>query len=149
MMEAKYSVYYKVGEDDQEPVITYLRGELIPSRTRRKYAGKKAKIKAIEQLTGEILDSHLSTDEIDQYIDKNIFRTSLWKEYRRRFQKFANEVEELEMRYFLNIKLSTQAINPADERLIYMIKKEMENNRLDEYEGLKNPICSVSIQEIK
>lgn len=52
-MKVKYGVY-KVGGSKPELIIAY--GEPhVPMRTRRKYAGKKAKIKAIEQLTGNTL----------------------------------------------------------------------------------------------
>ena len=69
-MEVKYGVYKVVGSKS-ELVIAY--GEPhVPMRTRRKYAGKKAKIKAIEQLTGNVMDTHLSTSEINAYIF-NIF----------------------------------------------------------------------------
>lgn len=52
-MEVKYGVYKVVGSKS-ELVIAY--GEPhVPMRTRRKYAGKKAKIKAIEQLTGNVM----------------------------------------------------------------------------------------------
>ena len=65
-MEVKYGVYKVVGSKS-ELVIAY--GEPhVPMRTRRKYAGKKAKIKAIEQLTGNVMDTHLSTSEINAYI---------------------------------------------------------------------------------
>lgn len=54
-MEVKYGVYKVVGSKS-ELVIAY--GEPhVPMRTRRKYAGKKAKIKAIEQLTGNVMDT--------------------------------------------------------------------------------------------
>lgn len=69
-MEVKYGVYKVVGSKP-ELVIAY--GEPhVPMRTRRKYAGKKAKIKAIEQLTGNVLDAHLSTSEINAYIGQYI-----------------------------------------------------------------------------
>lgn len=55
-MEVKYRVY-KIAGSKPELIIAY--GEPhVPMRTRRKYAGKKAKIKAIEQLTGNVLDAH-------------------------------------------------------------------------------------------
>ena len=70
-MEVKYGVY-KVAGSKSELIIAY--GEPhVPMRTRRKYAGKKAKIKAIEQLTGNVLDAHLSTSEINAYIGQYIF----------------------------------------------------------------------------
>ncbi len=70
-MEVKYGVYKVVGSKS-ELVIAY--GEPhVPMRTRRKYAGKKAKIKAIEQLTGNVMDTHLSTSEINAYIGQYIF----------------------------------------------------------------------------
>ena len=60
-MEVKYGVYKVVGSKS-ELVIAY--GEPhVPMRTRRKYAGKKAKIKAIEQLTGNVMDTHLHIPE--------------------------------------------------------------------------------------
>ena len=87
-MEVKYGVYKVVGSKS-ELVIAY--GEPhVPMRTRRKYAGKKAKIKAIEQLTGNVLDAHLSTSEINAYIGQYIFGTSQWAEYHRLFEYFAS-----------------------------------------------------------
>lgn len=148
MMEVKYCVYYKVGEDDQEPIVFYDGESYLPTRTRRKYAGKKAKIKAIEQLTGNVLNTSLSTGEVNAYIDEHFFGTSQWAEYHRLFKQFANETEVISAKYYLNVSLNRKNIDPDDKRLIYMIKKELENNRLDEFEGLSNPICSVSIHEV-
>ena len=92
-MEVKYGVYKVVGSKS-ELVIAY--GEPhVPMRTRRKYAGKKAKIKAIEQLTGNVMDTHLSTSEINAYIGQYIFGTSQWAEYHRLFEYFASELEQV------------------------------------------------------
>ena len=93
-MKVKYGVYCKAGNSDPKLIVSY--GEQhIPVRTRRKYAGRKAKIKAIEQLTGNVMDTHLSTSEVNAYIGKHFFGTSRWAEYHRLFELFANEVEQV------------------------------------------------------
>lgn len=149
-MEVKYGVYKVVGSKS-ELVIAY--GEPhVPMRTRRKYAGKKAKIKAIEQLTGNVLDAHLSTSEINAYIGQYIFGTSQWAEYHRLFELFANEVEQVpeqvELKFYVIIEFDASMCNPDDERLVYMITRLLVNDPIDEYKGLQNPIISFSIQAI-
>src|SRR5699024_9920019 len=106
-MKVKYGVYCKAGNSDQKLIVSY--GEQhIPVRTRRKYAGRKAKIKAIEQLTGNVMDTHLSTSEVNAYIGKHLFGTSRWAEYHRLFELFANEVEQVleqvELKFYLVIE---------------------------------------------
>lgn len=147
-MEVKYGVY-KVGGSKPELIIAY--GEPhVPMRMRRKYAGKKAKIKAIEQLTGNTLDSHLSTSEINAYIGQYIFGTSQWAEYHRLFEHFANELEQVpepvELIFHVIVEFDKSMCKPDDERLIYMVKHTLENAPIDEYKGLQNPIISLSIQ---
>lgn len=147
-MKVKYGVY-KVGGSKPELIIAY--GEPhVPMRTRRKYAGKKAKIKAIEQLTGNTLDSHLSTREINAYIGQYIFGSSQWAEFHQLFELFANELElvpeQVELKFYVVIEFDASMCNPEDERLVYMITRLLENNPVDKYKGLQNPIISFSIQ---
>ena len=149
-MEVKYGVYKVVGSKS-ELVIAY--GEPhVPMRTRRKYAGKKAKIKAIEQLTGNVLDAHLSTSEINAYIGQYIFGTSQWAEYHRLFEYFASELEQVpepvELKFHVIVEFDEAMCRPDDDRLIYMVKQSFENNSIDIYRGLQNPIITFSIQAI-
>lgn len=148
-MEVKYGVY-KVAGSKSELIIAY--GEPhVPMRTRRKYAGKKAKIKAIEQLTGNVLDAHLSTSEINAYIGQYIFGTSQWAEYHRLFECFASELEQvpkpIELKFHVIVEFDEAMCRPDDERLIYMVKQALENNSIDTYRGLQNPIISFFICE--
>lgn len=148
-MKVQYGVYCKAGDPDQKLIVSH--GEqYIPVRTRRKYAGKKAKIKAIEQLTGNAMDTHLSTSEVNAYIGKHIFDTPQWAEYHRLFELFANELEQVpeqvELKFYVVIEFDASMCNPEDERLVYMITRLLENNPVDEYKGLQNPIISFSIQ---
>ena len=149
-MEVKYGVYKVVGSKS-ELVIAY--GEPhVPMRTRRKYAGKKAKIKAIEQLTGNVMDTHLSTSEINAYIGQYIFGTSQWAEYHRLFEYFASELEQVpepvELKFLVIVEFDEAMCRPDDDRLIYMVKQALENNSIDIYRGLQNPIITSSIQAI-
>ena len=148
-MEVKYGVY-KVAGSKSELIIVY--GEPhVPMRTRRKYAGKKAKIKAIEQLTGNVLAAHLSTSEINAYIGQYIFGTSQWAEYHRLFECFASELEQvpepIELKFHVIVEFDEAMCRPDDERLIYMVKQALENNSIDTYRGLQNPIISFFICE--
>lgn len=124
----------------------------VPMRTRRKYAGKKAKIKAIEQLTGNVMDTHLSTSEINAYIGQYIFGTSQWAEYHRLFEYFASELEQVpepvELKFLVIVEFDEAMCRPDDDRLIYMVKQALENNSIDIYRGLQNPIITFSIQAI-
>lgn len=148
-MKVKYGVY-KVGGSKPELIIAY--GEPhVPMRTRRKYAGKKAKIKAIEQLTGNTLDSHLSTREINAYIGQYIFGSSQWAEFHQLFEYFASELEQVpesvELIFHVIVEFDKSMCRPDDERLIYMLKQALDNNPIEIYRGLQNPIVSFSIQE--
>ena len=143
-MEVKYGVY-KVAGSKPELIIAYGKPH-VPMRTRRKYAGKKAKIKAIEQLTGNVLDAHLSTSEINAYIGQYIFGTSQWTEYHRLFENFASELEQvpepIELKFHVIVEFDEAMCRPDDERLIYMVKQALGNSPIDIYRGLQNPIIS-------
>ena len=150
-MKVKYGVYCKAGNSDPKLIVSY--GEQhIPVRTRRKYAGRKAKIKAIEQLTGNVLDAHLSTSEINAYIGQYIFGTSQWAEYHRLFEYFASELEQVpepvELKFHVIVEFDEAMCRPDDDRLIYMVKQALENNSIDIYRGLQNPIITFFIQAI-
>lgn len=45
-------------------------------------------------------------------------------------------------------KFDEAMCRPDDDRLIYMVKQALENNSIDIYRGLQNPIITFSIQAI-
>ena len=110
-MEVKYGVYKVVGSKS-ELVIAY-----------------------IEQLTGNVMDTHLSTSEINAYIGQYIFGTSQWAEYHRLFEYFASELEQVpepvELKFLVIVEFDEAMCRPDDDRLIYMVKQALENNSID------------------
>ena len=89
---------------------------------------------------------------INAYIGQYIFGTSQWAEYHRLFEYFASELEQVpepvELKFLVIVEFDEAMCRPDDDRLIYMVKQALENNSIDIYRGLQNPIITFSIQAI-
>ena len=85
-------------------------------------------------------------------IGQYIFGTSQWAEYHRLFEYFASELEQVpepvELKFLVIVEFDEAMCRPDDDRLIYMVKQALENNSIDIYRGLQNPIITFSIQAI-
>ena len=90
--------------------------------------------------------------QINAYIGQYIFGTSQWAEYHRLFEYFASELEQVpepvELKFLVIVEFDEAMCRPDDDRLIYMVKQALENNSIDIYRGLQNPIITFSIQAI-
>jgi hypothetical protein len=152
-MKVEYYIYRK--KNDPIPVVSL---DLLPEfeiKPRRKFSGKKLKIEVIRQLSGVLLDQDLTTGEVNHYIEAHIYNTDLWPKYRQLYTKVANEVEPesniYKLQYILIVELEdlTQigndnvSLDPADPRLIHLIRCELMGQPLKVYETMINPIVSL------
>ena len=149
-MKIDYEVYQRAGAANSVPIVSFQGEPEAFPRERRKYTGKRAKIEAIKRFTGIVLDSDISSWEVDQYIKDHLFGTSNWKSYHHTFQTVANETEividKFEFLYSLRVELADNSyLEPGDERLIYIINNQLVGKKIDEYKGLVNPILSMDI----
>ena len=58
---------------------------------KNKFVGKKAKIEAIKRFSGVELSPTSTTNEVNEYIAKNLFNTPKWKAYHTVFQSVCDE----------------------------------------------------------
>lgn len=152
-MKVEYYIYRK--KNDPIPVVSL---DLLPKfeiKPRRKFSGKKLKIEVIRQLSGVLLDQDLTTGEVNHYIEAHIYNTDLWPKYRQLYTKVANEVEPesniYKLQYILIVELEDLAqigndnvsLDPADPRLIHLIRCELMGQPLKVYETMINPIVSL------
>lgn len=152
-MKVEYYIYRK--KNDPIPVVSL---DLLPEfeiKPRRKFSGKKLKIEVIRQLSGVLLDQDLTTGEVNHYIEAHIYNTDLWPKYRQLYTKVANEVEPesniYKLQYILIVELEDLAqigndnvsLDPADPRLIHLIRCELMGQPLKAYETMINPIVSL------
>lgn len=148
-MKVEYYIYRK--KNDPIPVVSL---DLLPEfeiKPRRKFSGKKLKIEVIRQLSGVLLDQDLTTGEVNHYIEAHIYNTDLWPKYRQLYTKVANEVEPesniYKLQYILIVELEDRndnvSLDPADPRLIHLIRCELMGQPLKVYETMINPIVSL------
>ena len=68
------------------------------------------------------------------------------------YEYFASELEQVpepvELKFLVIVEFDEAMCRPDDDRLIYMVKQALENNSIDIYRGLQNPIITFSIQAI-
>ena len=116
-------------------------------RGKQKYNGKKAKIEAILRLSKVHLLSTLTTQQVNDYIADNFFNKPIWKDYYKIFKDVSNEFEIVSEKYVLECTLSVElymGIDSNDERLIYLLTCELLGQKLTQYNGLINPIVSLT-----
>lgn len=63
---------------------------------RNKYVGKRAKIEAIRRFCGVELPQTSLTNEVEEYIAKNLYNTTRWKAYLDIFYEVRNEKMDVE-----------------------------------------------------
>lgn len=110
---------------------------------KRKYTGKKAKIEAIKRLSKGMvrLDPTMSTEEINQYIDKNFFGTEKWNKYHRMFSNVAAEASETKesVSYMATVEITMQD---------HLSKKKIIENTLEhikEHELFNNTLIQINL----
>ena len=152
-MIATYYVYRR--KNDDIPVVSQIELPEIQMRGKKKYSGKKAKIEAIFRLLGEVLPEEWTTKQVNDYIGVNLFNTSKWKNYHSILNKVLDErvaiAERFEFQYKLlvsfrdKMKVGEQWCNtdPADDRIIYFVTKELMGEPVEMDKGLVNPIVSL------
>ena len=154
-MVAEYFIYRRKG--DKEPFISL--EEIPPYRLRpkRKFIGKHLKMEVIRRLSGVVMEQTITTPQVNAYIEANIYHTDRWPEYRKLYRQVAGEMEtEAEvftLQYVLVAGLEDQTksgkdhrpqpTNPADERLIHLIRCELMGEPFEMYKTMINPIVSL------
>lgn len=106
--EVEYKVYNRYGSDI--PIVS-LNQLTTQHSVKRKFVGKKAKIEAIKRSFGVELSLDLTTDDVNEYIAKNIFNTPRWSAYHRTFKEVANEKEMVNTRMEFKYSLIVQFRN--------------------------------------
>lgn len=144
MTKVNYKVFKKVG--DRTPVITLSDIPKYQLRGKKKFVGKKAKIEAIFRAFGTRLPDDSKTEQVNQYVAENIFKTPKWAIYVSKCKEVRNEVETVpdifEFQYVLEVVFDKD-VDAADERIIYMVTAELMGKDVQEYKGLKNSIVSL------
>ncbi|EKA87626.1 hypothetical protein OXV71_19080 [Bacteroides fragilis] len=142
--EVEYKVYNRYGSDI--PIVS-LDQLTTQHSVKRKFVGKKAKIEAIKRSFGVELSLDLTTDDVNEYIAKNIFNTPRWREYHRTFKEVANEKEmvntRMEFKYSLIVQFRDMNLSFDDERVLHFIICALIDSPQDTYQGLVNPIISI------
>lgn len=148
-MNVQYKVYKKVGDDT--PIISLVEIPRYQLRGKKKFVGRKAKIEAIYRHSGVLLPANSSTEEVNQYIAKNLFKTPEWASYHIMFKQVRSEVETIadtfEFQYLLNVEFSGM-VDPADLRTIYLVTAELMGKDIDQYQGVNNNIVSLKKEYI-
>lgn len=152
-MIATYNVYRR--NTDEIPVISLSVLPKIQMKGKKKYTGKKAKIEAIFRLLNEALPEDWTTKQVNDYIGVNLFGTSRWNEYHSLLNKVLDERIAISERYDFQYKLEvtfrdkttvgkrSMETNPMDERVIYLITKELMGESIEMYKSVVNPIVSL------
>ena len=105
---------------------------------KRKYIGRKAKIEAVKRLSKGLvrLNPNMTTEEVNHYIDQNIFGTEKWAKYHRIFSSVAAESEEIkeEVSYMATVEI-TMSERYSKKKIIdytldYIKKNELFNTTL-------------------
>lgn len=143
-MIIEYKVYRKDG--DLSPIITPMEIPSYQLRGKKKFVGRKAKIEAIFRAFEVRLPEYYSTDEVNAYIANNIFRTPKWNVYRNMLKEVGEEIipvaEKYTFQYYLIVETSVE-LDISDERLIYLVTRELMGDPVEEYGGLRNYIVSL------
>lgn len=152
-MITTYNVYRR--NNDEIPVISLSELPKIQMKGKKKYTGKKAKIEAILRLSNETLPEDWTTKQVNDYIGVNLFGTSKWNEYHALLNQVLDERIAIPERYDLQYKLvvtfrdkmtvgkRSVPTNPMDERVIYLITKELMGESLEMYKSVVNPVVSL------
>lgn len=144
MTKVNYKVFKKVG--DNTPVITLSDIPKYQLRGKKKFVGKKAKIEAIFRAFGTRLPDDSKTEQVNQYVAENIFKTPKWAIYVSKCKEVRNEVVTVPdifvFQYVLEV-IFDKDIDVADERFIYMVTSELMGKEIKEYKGLQNTIVSL------
>jgi hypothetical protein len=152
-MIVTYNIYRR--NLDEIPVISLSKLPEIQMKGKKKYTGKKAKIEAVFRLSNELLPNDWSTKQVNDYIGVNLFGTSKWNEYHNLLNQVLDERIAIPERYDFQYKLivtfhkemtvgkKSVSTNPMDERVIYLVTKELMGESLEMYKSVVNPIISL------
>lgn len=152
-MIATYNVYRR--NTDEIPVISLSELSKIQMKGKKKYTGKKAKIEAIYRLSKETLPEEWTTQQVNDWIGVNLFGTSKWNEYHTMLNQVLDERIAIPERYDFQYKLvvtfrkemtigkRSVETNPMDERVIYLVTKQLMGEPLEMYKSVINPILSL------
>ena len=152
-MIAVYNVYRR--NADEVPVISMSELPKIQMKGKKKYTGKKAKIEAIFRLTGEELPDTWTTKQVNDFVGVNLFGTAQWNEYHSKLNEVLDEREAVpeiyKFQYSLEVTFSDKMVVgkrsvetiPTDERVIYLVTRELMGEPLEMYKSVKNPIKAI------
>lgn len=155
-MIATYNVYRR--NLDEVPVISLSELPMIQMKGKKKYTGKRAKIEAIFRLSNELLPEDWTTKQVNNYIGVNLFGTSRWAEYHTTLHQVLDERMTISERYDFQYRLvvafrsemivGKQSIktDPMDERIIYLVTKQLMGEPLEMYQSVISPILSLRKQ---
>jgi len=146
-MIKNYYVYSR--QNDITPIVSLNKLPAFQMKSKLKWVGKKAKMEAIFRHSNVRLSSTLSTQQVNDYITENLFKTPLWHSYHQIFQVVANETEVISEKYVLLYTIIVDfddTLNECqleDERLIQLLTCELLGQSQEECDGLVNPIKSI------
>jgi hypothetical protein len=127
----------------------------IQMKGKKKYTGKKAKIEAILRLTGEVLPDTWTTKQVNDFVGVNVFNTSQWNNYHTLLNDVLDErvavPERYDFQYSLIVTFSDEMVvgkrsvktDPTDERVIYLVTRELMGEPFEMYKSVLNPIKSL------
>lgn len=154
-MIVEYFIYRRNGV--KEPFISLEEMPQYRLRPKRKFTGKRLKIEVIRRLSGIEMEATVTTPQINAYIEANIYNTDCWPEYRKLYSQIAGEadteadvfvlqyilVAELEEQTKIGKDNKPQPTDPADKRLIHLIRCELMGESLEMYKTMINPIIAL------
>ena len=156
------SIYYVYSRDlDIIPVISLSELPEVQMKSKKKYTGKKAKIEAVFRAFNELLPEDWTTQQVNEYIGANLFGTHKWKEYHSILNQVLDEriliSEKYDLLYKLIVTFKDEMMvgeqmvntNPADERIIYLVTRELIGKSIDIYQSVGNPILSIEKQQTR
>lgn len=99
--------------------VPYITENILPDpwiREVRKFAkGRASRREAIRRVLGVNLDETMSTQDINDFVAKNLFKTKKWREYEKVRDEVEKEVcvKELKTHLMFTLKINTDTVIPA------------------------------------
>lgn len=111
--------FYVYQIDDKD--VPYITENILPDpwiREVRKFAkGRASRREAIRRVLGVNLDETMSTQDINDFVAKNLFKTKKWREYEKVRDEVEKEVcvKELKTHLMFTLKIDTDTVIPASD----------------------------------